>query len=434
MIYLLFYVVLVLFVIQAGGLPVTLTGYSVASYCGEQWSCTAWNCVNQTHSERTCTDDKICDTTIHKPVESRHDSSCLSIAGEEVIPGEVTYQPASIEEEKPEDENPAESEREEVTSTGYVVARRVEKPYGDKGASGECADGSCDVEVSFDGTEIPFELREQITLEDSPCTYGWPAHQGEIVVINEENYACDLFEVTDPSLQYSAEEALDCCSVGCGEGCHDFCGSAHRHSGIDGNSTEEGLKRCAGLYIIYGLGPGRKWVQDYFAPELACAGDTTLGCSESDQYTCGCSGLNFSENAMNLPCTETAQQWVSDVDMSKNSCYLSDLPAHVTLNVLSTGTCVDYSVSVTTLLRLVGYGVDEVYSVMGPGHEYNLVKFPGERNWNVVDTNENNPRPYNPSGLPADHYSYCDYLTESCANDAGQGNCPPRKRVKGCTT
>ncbi len=435
--YLLFDALVVLFVILAGGFQTTLTGYSVAAFCEEKWNCTAWECVNRSHSARGCTDDSLCGTAVNKPLESRHDSSCLPDAREDATSGEVAYKTASNGGETADKAG----ESGDMASIGSVAVQKTafcgESQGGDGfgGCQGEypsrnaqgCADGTCEAEVSFadtaGGEDVPSTQGEQRALDDSPCTSGWPSHQGGVVVINGENYACDLFEVTDASLRPIAEEALDCCISGCGPGCHDFCGSAYRQGLGD-------IKRCAGLYLIYGLGPARQWMQDYFAAEFACAGDTTLGCSEDDRYTCDCSGRGPSGSAMGLQCTVAAQPW--DADMSQNSCYLSDLPAHVNINVLSTGTCVDYSVSLTTLLRLASYGADEVYSVMGAGHEYNLVRFPGEARWNIVDTTENNPRPYNPSGLPHQGYPYCEYHLTSCANDAGQGDCPAKEMVKGC--
>lgn len=383
--YVAFDALVVLFVVLAGGFHATLTGYSVAGCC----------------QERGNESDGVHETP---PIESPSTG------------GETADRPAESEDTAP------------IGSVAVQKTASCEKSQSDED-SGGCADGTCDAGLSFAGAaayaNVPSTWGEQILLDGSPCTSGWPSHQGEVVVINGENYACDLFEVTDASLRPIAEEALDCCGSGCGPGCHDFCGSAYSQGLGD-------IKRCAGLYLIYGLGPARQWMQDYFAAEFACAGDTSLGCSEDDSYTCGCSGRGPSGSAMGLQCTVAAQPWASDADLSLNSCYLSDLPAHVNINVLSTGTCVDYSVSLTTLLRLAGFGPDEVYSVMGAGHEYNLVRLPGEARWNVVDTTENNPRPYNPSGLPHQEYPYCEYHLTSCANDAGQGDCPATEMIKGC--
>lgn len=121
--------------------------------------------------------------------------------------------------------------------------------------------------------------------------------------------------------------------------------------------------------------------------------------------------------------------------MSRNSCLFSDLPAHVNIFVLNTGTCVDYSISLTTLLRYVGYKKDEVYSVGAPCHEYNLVKFPGDSLWTIVDTVNNHPSPINYNwhwpclGQDTNH---CEYLDNECSNDNGQVSCPRKSEVKGC--
>lgn len=44
--------------------------------------------------------------------------------------------------------------------------------------------------------------------------------------------------------------------------------------------------------------------------------------------------------------------------------YVCRLPAHASLNYVKTGTCVDYSVAATTLLRKAGYYKNEVYTVL----------------------------------------------------------------------
>jgi len=120
--------------------------------------------------------------------------------------------------------------------------------------------------------------------------------------------------------------------------------------------------------------------------------------------------------------------------MTENSCLFSDLPAHASILTLKTGTCVDYSVALTTLLRMVGYSKDEVYSVGAPGHEYNLVKFPEHLRWRIVDTVGNSPYPFRNI-----HWTYrnrsishCDYYAEECMNDNGVVSCPSKFEVEGC--
>jgi len=187
------------------------------------------------------------------------------------------------------------------------------------------------------------------------------------------------------------------------------------------------FKKFAGLYIIYGLGPAAKFMRGYFDAEINC-GFGTGKCEPKYGYNI---------NVQQLLCRGAVGQplgWASDSDMSKNSCIFSDLPSHVNINILQTGTCVDYSISLTTLLRMVGYKNDEVYSVGAPCHEYNLVKFPGDSKWTIVDTVSNSAAPLGdtwswPCGGITTH---CDFEPNSCANDLGQTVCPSRSEVKGC--
>jgi hypothetical protein len=179
---------------------------------------------------------------------------------------------------------------------------------------------------------------------------------------------------------------------------------------------------------MYGLGPAAEWMKGYYDNEIKCSDSLYNG------RAVNCA-TPFSKTSKYLQCMRAEGQpkgWISDTDLTKNSCIFSDLPAHANLNLLSTGTCVDYSVSFTTLLRMLGYSKNEIYSVTGPGHEFNLIKFPGELKWNFVDTVGNNPSPYNSNGIPGSWYNYCDYYQTSCANDGGQGTCPTKSEIKGC--
>jgi hypothetical protein len=265
------------------------------------------------------------------------------------------------------------------------------------------------------------------TPKDTICTAGWPNKQGKKVIINEENYACDLFEVTDPSVLSISQETSQCYDSGCNNAaCHSLCSAAYLQSGADSRKDSASFKKFAGLYITYGLGPAAKYMKKYFYPELAC--DGTGGCPNIDEYN---------SNARQLQCKLSVGQpigWASDTDMSKNSCIFSDLPTHVNINILNTGTCVDYSTTLTTLLRTVGYSKNEVYSVTAPGHEYNLVKFPGDTKWTIVDTvgNAGNPIGDTWSWGPNGSITHCDYLSDKCSNDAGQVKCPLKNEVLGC--
>lgn len=131
---------------------------------------------------------------------------------------------------------------------------------------------------------------------------------------------------------------------------------------------------------------------------------------------------------------QTPNGWVSDTDISENDCCFSDLPAHASTEILETGTCVDYSVVLTTLLRMSGYKADEVYSTRSDcpgdsGHCFNLIKFPSDSKYTLVDT-VGNCAGYHPMKLP--RCNGCYYWNyENCANDNGRVSCPERSDVWG---
>jgi hypothetical protein len=272
---------------------------------------------------------------------------------------------------------------------------------------------------------------------DTSCTSGWPSHQGSTVQINENNNACDLFEVNNPSILNLAGETAQCFSQKClNSKCNIFCAVAYAQSGALYSQDSDTFKKFAALYLTYALGPAAEYMKDYFYPEICCSSTSTSDLCDNPSWLGKCEPSDgFNDNVRQLPCQGVVGHplgWASDTDMSKDSCIFSDLPAHADLNILDTGTCVDYSVSLTTLLRYVGYKSDEVYSVTGPGHEYNLVKLPGSTKWNLIDTVGNNPSPYNSNDVPGTWFPYCQFSSNSCANDNGQGSCPPTSEVYGC--
>lgn len=270
---------------------------------------------------------------------------------------------------------------------------------------------------------------------------------------------------------------------------------------------EKQLKKCVALYIIYGLGPAATFMKGYYHPEMCCG---KYGCmlglaeiyhrgKERGKYlsklnandadrpvyghylgNCQMTGFTYSdaataittcdydayykisedceygrelrENRCYVPQNELIyprkypRGWASDTDTSQNSCVMSDLPAHVSLNILKTGTCADYSIALTTLLRLAGFSSKDVMSLHGPDHFFNLVKVPGDNEYLLVDTTDN----LNPpiildykndkstfAGVGAYYYKgdywyehYCDF--DICFNDHGYLTCPKKREVRGC--
>lgn len=130
--------------------------------------------------------------------------------------------------------------------------------------------------------------------------------------------------------------------------------------------------------------------------------------------------------------------WNSDTDWESNSDSFTDPPTHASIDRLSTGTCADYSLALTTILRKLGYSKNEIFSVQGEDHAYNLVKFPGETKWHYVDTVGNGGGVYGGAGFtrPTDAwYKYCTNMTDGCSNDIyseSRSTCPPNKAIFGC--
>ena len=305
-------------------------------------------------------------------------------------------------------------------------------------------------------TQNPLEC-----LPDSPCSLGWPNHQGELREYNEIVYACDIFEVCHPELLEIVREARDCCENGCTSNCHSHCAQSRSDAGITTSQPiEHQIKKCSAFYLAYALGPEARIMEDYYYPEFECAriDDVSVDCEYYNEYGI----IHNYQYAKDLRCNGCLDPsgfynpqylcgWSTDPDadtnMDKNSCYLSDLPAHVSATILKTGTCVDYSVVLTTLLRIAGFAKDEVYTVIGKdesfgmGHAWNIVMLPGESKWLVMDTVGNSGTPYVLNGLPNQNFDYCGAMgvfdgvslgENGCTNDAEKRICPDRDEVYGC--
>jgi hypothetical protein len=110
-------------------------------------------------------------------------------------------------------------------------------------------------------------------------------------------------------------------------------------------------------------------------------------------------------------------RWVTDdpTRWRENRCGVMDQPAHVDINLYSTGTCVDYGISTATLLRKSGLKKEDAVVIKGEGHGYSLVRFPGDKKWIFVDTTGNSGQPIKYD--PTTGYQYCT-KSEECYNDA----------------
>jgi hypothetical protein len=217
---------------------------------------------------------------------------------------------------------------------------------------------------------------------DSPCTLTYPTdtHKIELTWTNNQlEYPCQYIEVCHRDLDYIIEDALDCCSARA-DSTDPLCQEA-RH--LSESSSAGTCKRCVGLYIIKGLGRYARWMREYrsiYHTSSRCPFDNASICIG------GC---------VNGACAYTG---------------VEQAPAEMLINDFRTGICRDYAEAVTTLLRKAGYSQQEVKNFCDGAHCYNLVKFPGDAKWHVVDTT-GNTQDINFGTLPGG-YNYCRNLDE----------------------
>ena len=282
---------------------------------------------------------------------------------------------------------------------------------------------------------------------DSPCQDIWPNATTD----------CQEFEVCHPDLDYIVAEAVDCCdgTPTSGSACAYAC-----------NNSGENKKKCRGLYIIKSFGPEAKYMQGYALFKACCSGypECTRTCGIDLAGTCAFQE-DFNRDVRNLSCRSEewgVSAWQSDQNMSMNSAVLGLFPTHATVNILSTGVCIDYAAAVTTALRKAGYNRLEALSaestgydlpLLGnhPGHAYNLVKFPGSPKYYIVDTAGNGdginleglPRYFRFTGcfagMPVQMkvfdwwVGYCSKTGRYSYNDAGNVITPAKSDIFGCS-
>ncbi len=266
--------------------------------------------------------------------------------------------------------------------------------------------------------------------DDTICNKKWPSQEGQLLNLNSPGYSCNLVEVCDENLDSIVEDSINCCSENLlpnDQAKNNACNFAQKYS--NGNT-----KKCQALYLTESLGGDSIYMKDYFELEMCCRGVLELCSNQKYLYSARPlpkTGKDLSDlRCPNTPDNNPPGNWVSDTKLDLNNAALQDVPAHVSINVLSTGTCVDYSFSLTTLLRKAGYNKDEVYTVESPDHAYNLIKLPLDRKYTIVDTTGNN----NPAiifGKTPLGYKYCENIRK-CYNDNGEALCPNLDEIYGC--
>ncbi|MDY7078848.1 MAG: NosD domain-containing protein [Chloroflexota bacterium] len=322
------------------------------------------------------------------------------------------------------------------------------------------------------------EPATQWAPHDTPCNNKWPTSDGPNIGMNTTSDSCNLVEVCDPGLDFIIEDALACCEH------EDYASqlTGPRLSGklaacnyaqnvaYDGSFTTfnpSRLKTCTAQYIISSFGGAAVYMQGYMHGEWCCYGSGSLCPSACSHWQVDPAAWEMGTPASCAgPDGETPDfqmgghrcqyrrwwlfgwhyygehgYWHDDFDYHSNSDSAVDTPTHASINRLSTGTCVDYSFAVTTLLRKAGYSPDDVWSVNGEGHGYNLLRFPGESKWHYVDTVGNRGGevfggPEWPHPLLA-WYDYCHNLDDGCSNDVhsqSRSHCPSNDAIFGCET
>jgi len=265
--------------------------------------------------------------------------------------------------------------------------------------------------------------------DDTVCTKKWPSNEGDILAINSRSNSCDLFEVCDEGLDFIVEEAIDCCdgSPFLDRKRSSSCAYANRNS--QGN-----VRTCQAIYLVKGFGDGAIYMQDYFYSEMCCYGVRELCPVEYQLYGPGPTPLTDGPT-IPMQCKTSSDsrvlgEWVSDSRIDKNNIALQDLHTGATVNILSTGTCVDYNSALVTLLRKLGIKSEDVYMVEATNHAYGLIRFPLDRKYTLVDTTGNSD-PITIGNIPPNDYDYCENMV-SCYNDNGKVPCPELKKIKGC--
>ena len=266
--------------------------------------------------------------------------------------------------------------------------------------------------------------------EDTICNEKWPSREGELMFVNSEDFSCNLVEVCSNEIDYIVEDSIKCCSKAPLDLSSKTSACNYALQKSSGN-----FKKCQALYVIKGLGTDQVYMKDYFEAEMCCAGVDSLCSNSKNLYTLrpipnSNPKIDFKKlQCKNTPNNNPPGTWDSDIDLSKNNLALVDLPAHITLNKLRTGTCTDSSLAITTLLRKIGYRSDEIYSVSTQNHAFNLVKFPLDKKFTVVDTTGTSQDVK--LGRTPSSYKYCEEM-DKCWNDLGQIICPSVSEIFSC--
>ncbi len=296
---------------------------------------------------------------------------------------------------------------------------------------------------------------------DTPCTDKWPNQGGAGINYNSGIGACHATEVCSNDLDYMNADAESCCNgervfsdkpqqIAYDYDKNDACDAAisntKKKKPMTSLDATNSMKICKASYLVYAIGSKAVYLKDYYTAEFCCSNNDNL-CSKKTKFQAGdpWPQSNIKMNA--LYCYYTHYDiffdswnepkkgwWTSDSNPSGNNNAAVDAPAHSSVNIMNTGSCVDYSFVVTTALRKSGFTANEIMSVRAPGHLYNAVWLPGDDMYTFIDTVGNtggdffSGQGWKWSGNKTNHCSY-----DACSNDLGMITCPKKgTEMAGC--
>jgi len=250
-------------------------------------------------------------------------------------------------------------------------------------------------------------------------------------------------------LDYIVDDALDCCQErnSVSKYHEKYCNYAW--SEVD--FIPAGTRDCLTKFIAKGLsdtyrggssmGNEVPWIQNYYYPELCCEYD-----NEQYQELCtrggGVSGVCSPDMVDDSP--PSYNDYVLGLDCGDRDCHMHIQPALKTSAIINSGTCADWSVLTTTLLRKTGYHHanplqgDYILSVSYSGHAANIVWINRFGKYVVLDYGKFRLDPSN------DWMNYCDIEGDSwapggfsCGHENDKFDCDdysnwPRNNIYGC--
>jgi len=260
---------------------------------------------------------------------------------------------------------------------------------------------------------------------NTKCNNNWPSEDGRGITINSEENSCDLIGVCDPSLDYIIDEAIDCCT----DQLTDLnkmktCNFAKEYS----NSFQD----CKELYIIEGFGPDGAYMQKgYSGYEFCCFGIDIL--CEKTSYLYTLQSLPDNLKNQGYKCRNTPNNiekgfWGSNTKPSLSHLSLADLPPHASINILESGSCVDFATAIVTLLKKAG----TTYAVVveADTHAFVIYRPPLHKMLRIIDMTGNHAG-INLGGIPSGGFNYCEEI-KFCYDESGEVSCPKNNQIEGC--